>query len=160
MILLGLPGACSAVPHSPVSGNVSSTRGLPLAGPGIGSTPVLEGDVPQDLVHTLRLPVSRGSHCDQSIQHPADRAVVHPGSPYPPPCRGVLGIEAAFRPLSQRVAPVAVMLAAASSQEESHRLKRPLSPIRGGLLQPSRQPRDLNCGAGPCGQFTERWESR
>ena len=27
MIPLGLPGACSAVPHSPVSGNVSSTRG-------------------------------------------------------------------------------------------------------------------------------------
>ena len=43
MILLGLPGACSAVPHSPVSGNVSSTRGLPLAGPGIGSTPLLGG---------------------------------------------------------------------------------------------------------------------
>ena len=43
MILLGLPCACSAVPHSPVSGNVSSTRGLPLAGPGIGSTPLLGG---------------------------------------------------------------------------------------------------------------------
>ena len=43
MILLGLPGTCSAVPHSPVSGNVSSTRGLPLAGPGIGSTPLLGG---------------------------------------------------------------------------------------------------------------------
>ena len=43
MILLGLPGACSAVPHSPVSGNVSSTRGLPLAGPGIESTPLLGG---------------------------------------------------------------------------------------------------------------------
>ena len=32
---MGVPGACSAVPHSPVSGNVSSTRGLPLAGPDI-----------------------------------------------------------------------------------------------------------------------------
>ena len=43
MILLGLPGDCSAVPHSPVSGKVSSTRGLPLAGPGIGSIPLLGG---------------------------------------------------------------------------------------------------------------------
>ena len=43
MILLGLPGACSAVPHSPASGNVSSTRGLPLAGPGIQSTALLGG---------------------------------------------------------------------------------------------------------------------
>ena len=43
MILLGLPGACSAVPHSPISGNVSSTQGLPLGGPGIGSTPLLGG---------------------------------------------------------------------------------------------------------------------
>ena len=31
------------VSHSPVSGNVSYTRGLPLAGPGIGSTPCLGG---------------------------------------------------------------------------------------------------------------------
>ena len=43
MILLGLPGACSTVPHSPVSGNFSSTRGLPLAGPGSESTPLLRG---------------------------------------------------------------------------------------------------------------------
>ena len=43
MILLLMPGACSAVPHSPVSGNVSSAWGLPLAGPGIGSTPLLGG---------------------------------------------------------------------------------------------------------------------
>ena len=38
-----MPGARSAVSHSPVSGNVSFTLGLPLAGPGIGSTPRLEG---------------------------------------------------------------------------------------------------------------------
>ena len=43
MIPLGLPNADSAVPQSPVSGNVSSARGLPLAGPGIGSTPRLGG---------------------------------------------------------------------------------------------------------------------
>ena len=43
MIPLRLPGAGSAVPQSPVLGNVSSTRGLPLAGPGIGSTPRLGG---------------------------------------------------------------------------------------------------------------------
>ena len=43
MIPLGLPNADSAVPQSPVSRNVSSARGLPLAGPGIGSTPRLRG---------------------------------------------------------------------------------------------------------------------
>ena len=32
--------------------------------------------------------MSRGSRGDQSIQHPADRAVVHPGSPYPSLCLG------------------------------------------------------------------------
>ena len=78
--------------------------------------------------------MSRGSRYDQSIQHPADRAVVHPGSPYPPPCHGVWGVEAAFRPLSQRVAPVAVMFPAASSQEERHRLRCLLSPLGGGPL--------------------------
>ena len=41
---------------------------------------------PQDLVHTLRLSMSRDPRGDQSVQHPADRAVVHSGSPYPSPC--------------------------------------------------------------------------
>ena len=91
MILWGLPGACSAVPHSPVSGNVSSTRGLPLADLGIGSPPLLGG---MSLVHALRFSVSHGSRCEESIQHPADRAVVT-----------VL-----------LCAPIAVMFAAASSQ--------------------------------------------
>ena len=84
----------------------------------------------------------------KSIQHPADCAVVHPGGPYPSLCRGVWGIETALRPLSQRVAPAAVMLAAASSQEERHRLGHPLSPLWGGPLHPGRRPRDVNCGAG------------
>ena len=43
MFPLGLPNADAAVPQSPISGNVSSARGLPLAGPGIGSTPRLGG---------------------------------------------------------------------------------------------------------------------
>ena len=43
IIPLGLPNADSAVPQSPVSGNVPSARGLPLAGSGIGSTPRLGG---------------------------------------------------------------------------------------------------------------------
>ena len=52
-----VPGACSAVPHSPVSGNVSSTRGLPLAGPGIRSTPFLGG-------MSLKISfISSGSRC-------------------------------------------------------------------------------------------------
>ena len=38
-----MPDADSAVPQSPVSGNVPSARGLPLAGPGTGSTPRLGG---------------------------------------------------------------------------------------------------------------------
>ena len=117
-------------------------------------------DVPQDLVHTLRLSVSRDLRCDQSIQHPADRAVVHPSSPYPSPCRGVWGIETALRPLSQCVTPAAVMLAAASSQEERHCLGCLQSPLRGGPLHPDRRPRDVNCGAGPCRQVTECWEGR
>ena len=102
----------------------------------------------------------RGSRGDQSIQHPADRAVVHPGSPYPSLCRGVWEIGTALRPLSQRVTPAAVMLAAASAQEERHRLGRLLSPLRGGPLHPDRRPRDVNCGAGPRRQVTERWEGR
>ena len=43
MIPLGMPNADSAVPQSPVSGNVPPARGLPLAGSGIGSTPRLGG---------------------------------------------------------------------------------------------------------------------
>ena len=97
---------------------------------------------------------------DQSIEHPADHAVVHPGGSYPSLCCGVWGIETALRPLSQRVTPAAVMLAAASSQEERHRLGRLLSPLRGGPLHPDQRPRDVNCGAGPCRQVTECWEGR
>ena len=41
--LFWMPGAYSAVLHSPVFGNISSTLGLPLAGPGIGSTSRLGG---------------------------------------------------------------------------------------------------------------------
>ena len=41
--LFWIPCAYSVVPHSPVSGNISSTLGLPLAGPGIGSTSRLGG---------------------------------------------------------------------------------------------------------------------
>ena len=125
-----------------------------------GQTTLLGPHVPQDLFHTLRLSVSRSSRGDQSIQHPADRAVVHPSSPHPSPRRGVWGFETALRPLSQRVTPAAVMLATASSQEERHRLGRLQSPLRGGPLHPDRQPRDVNCGAGPRRQVTERWEGR
>ena len=96
----------------------------------------------------------------QSVQHPADRAVVHSGSPYPSPCRGIWGIEAALRSLSQRATPAAVMLAAASSQEERHRLGRLLSSLGGGSLHPDWRPRDMNCGAGPSRQVTERREGR
>ena len=63
-----VPGACSAVPHSPVSGNVSSTRGLPLAGPGIGSTPRLGG------MSLKILFISSGSRC------PVARAATSPSS--------------------------------------------------------------------------------
>ena len=38
-----MPDADSAVPQSPVSGNVPSARGLPLVGSGTGSTPRLGG---------------------------------------------------------------------------------------------------------------------
>ena len=38
-----MPDADSAVPQSPVSGNVPSARGLPLVGPGTSSTPRLGG---------------------------------------------------------------------------------------------------------------------
>ena len=116
------------------------------------------GDVPQDLVHIFRLSVSHGSCCNQSVQHSADRAFVHPGSPYPPSCGGVWLVEAAFRPLSQRVAPVTVMFAATSSQEECHSLRRLLSPLGGGPLHPCRRPRDVDRVAGPCGQVTVCWE--
>ena len=115
---------------------------------------------PQDLVHTLRLSMSRGSRGDQSIQHPADLAVVHSGSPYPSPCRGIWGIEMALRSLSQRGTPAAVMVAAASSQEERHRLGHLLSPLGAGPLHPDWRPRDMNCGAGPRRQVTERREGR
>ena len=111
MILLGLAGACSAVPHSPVSGNVSSTRGLPLVGPGIGNTPLLGG-------MSLKISfIPSGSRC------PVARAATSPSSTLQTvllcilavhiPLRVVVsgGVEAAFRPLSQRVAPVAVMFA-------------------------------------------------
>ena len=47
MIPLEMPDADSAVPQSPVSGNVPSARGLPLAGSGIGSIPRLEGMSPR-----------------------------------------------------------------------------------------------------------------
>ena len=159
MIPLEMPDADSAVPQSPFSGNVPSARGLPLAGPGTGSTPRLGG-------MSLRISfipsgsLSRGPRGHQSVQHPADRAVVHSGSPYPSPCRGIWGIEAALRSLSQRATPAAVMLAAASSQEERHRQGRLLSPLGGGPLHPDWRPRDMNCGAGPCRQVTERREGR
>ena len=56
------------------------------------------------------------------------------------------------------VAPVTPMFAAMSSQEECHRLRRLVSPLWSGPLHPGRRPRDVDCGAGPCGQVTERWE--
>ena len=154
---MGFAWRLSAVPHSPVSGNVSSTRGLPLAGPGIGSTPLLGG-------MSLKISfIPSGSRC------PVAGAATSPSSTlqtmllcilavHIPSVSWCLGVEAAFRPLSQRVAPVAVMFAAASSQEERHRLRRPLSPLGGGSLHPGWRPRDVNRGAGPCGQVTERWE--
>ena len=43
MIPLEMLDADSAVSQSPVSGNIPSARGLPLAGPGTGSTPRLGG---------------------------------------------------------------------------------------------------------------------
>ena len=104
--------------------------------------------------------MSHGPCGDQSVQHPADRAIVHSGSPYPSPCRGIWGIEAALRSLSQSATPAAVMLAAASSQEERHRLGRLPSPLGGGSLHPDWRPRDMNCGAGSCRQVMERREGR
>ena len=67
-------------------------------------------------------------------------------------------VTAAFRPLSQRAAPVPVMLTAPSSQEERHSLGLPLSLLKGGLLHHSQRPWDANRGTGPCGQVTERGE--
>ena len=81
MILLGLPGACSAVPHSPVSGNVSSTRGLPLAGPGIGSTPLLGG-------MSLKISfIPSGSRC------PVARAETSPSSTLQTVLLGILAVH-------------------------------------------------------------------
>ena len=53
---------------------------------------------------------------------------------------------------------VTVMSAATSSQEECHCLRRLLLPLGGAPLHPGRRPRDVEHGAGPCGQVTERWE--
>ena len=72
MIPFGLPSAGSAVPQSPVSGNVSSTRGLPLAGPGIGSTPRLGG-----MSRKISF-IPSGSRCPVELA----RRPVHPA-----PCR-------------------------------------------------------------------------
>ena len=126
MIPFEMPDADSAVPQSPVSGNFPSARGLPLAGSGTGSTPRPSGSrsyppvlyVPWPARRPVRPAPCRPCCCAfwQSISLP---------------CRGIWGIKAALRSLSQRVTPAAVMLAAASSQEERHRLGRLLSPLWG-----------------------------
>ena len=112
--------------------------------PGPTALLLLEG-CPSGSRSCLGLSMSRGPRGDQSVQHPADRAIVHSGSPYPSVLRGIWGIEAALRSLSQRATPAAVMLASASSQEERHGLGRLPSPLGGGSLHPDWRPRDMNC---------------
>ena len=68
MIPLEMPDADSAIPQSPVSGNVPSARRLPLAVSGIGSTPRLGG-------MSLRISfIPSGSRC------PVARAETSPSS--------------------------------------------------------------------------------
>ena len=152
MIPLEMPDADSAVPQSPVSGNVPSAGSLWRV-PGPEALLVSEGCPSGSRSYPPALYVPWPAW-RQSIQYPADRAVVHSGSPYPSPCRGIWGTEAALRSLSQRATPAALMLAAASPQEERHRLGCLLSPLGGGPLHPDWRPRDMNCGAGPRRQVT------
>ena len=157
---MDMPDADSAVPQSPCLWECSICPGAPSGWSRDRQHSSSRRDVPQDLVHALGLSMSCGPRGDQSVQHPADSAIVHSGSPYPSVCRGIWGIEAALRSLPQRATPAAVMLASASSQEERHGLGRLPSPLGGASLHPDWRPWDMNCGAGPRRQVTERREER
>ena len=75
MIPLEMPDADSAVPQSPVSGNVPPARGLPLAGPGTGSTPRLGG-------MSLRISfIPSGSLCPVARAETSPSSTPHPSPP-------------------------------------------------------------------------------
>ena len=111
-----MPDADSPIPQSPHLWERSICPGAPSGCSRDRQHSSSRRDVPQDLVHALGLSMSRGPRGDQSVQHPADRAIVHSGSPYPSIRHGIWGIEAALRSLSQRATPAAVMLATKSDQ--------------------------------------------
>ena len=135
-----MPDADSAVPQSPVSGNVPSARGLPLAGPGTGSTPRLGG-------MSLRI----------SFMPSVARAETSPSSTLWTVLLCILAVHI----------PPPVMVSGASRRHSGrclnaprHRLGRLPSPLGGGSLHPDWRPRDMNCGAGSRTQVTEGREGR